>query len=350
MLPLAIAAAGMAACGGDDPASTGDGDGADTLDTTPPAAITDLRAESPTTTSIALVWTSPGDDDNTGTASEYDLRYSSSLITEQNWDAATQADGEPVPKPAGEVETFRVLSLESGTVFHFAMKASDEVPNTSELSNGATDSTDDEGVAPAAVSDLSAQAVDDVTVRLTWTSPGDDDNTGTASLYDIRYSTSRITEGNWDAAVQVDGERVPKTAGIPDTLLVSGLESATNYIFALKTADEVPNWSGISNLGAALAVGNNLWIFPDRVRQGRTATIVYRTPDTGTSKLHAHYRDEAEQWSRLVIQFNWPPGIHTREWDFQRSNNYHYYPFTFYTFKLYWNTVVVADAQAWLDP
>jgi len=334
--------AGVIACSDDSPTKTEEDNGPGP-DVTAPATVSDLVTASPTLTTISLVWTAPGDDGNTGTASEYDLRYSRSLITEQNWDAATQVAGEPAPKPAGELETVRVETLESGRTYYFALKTSDEVPNVSGLSNVASDSTEQETVAPVAVTDLSAESIDDGTFRLTWTAPGDDGGVGNASTYDVRYSTTRITDANWGSATPVDGEGTPNPPGTPDTLVVSGLEAGTNHFFAMKTADEVPNWSEISNLCPALAHGSNLWAFPDRVVQGNYLTIVYRTPDTGMSKLHAHYRNEVDQWARLVIEWNWPPGTHVMEWDFKRAGEYHDNPLNFYTLKLYWGVDGVAE-------
>jgi len=70
--------------------------GTGTSDTTPPNAITDLTTSNPTTTSITLTWTAPGDDNSIGTAASYDIRYSTSSITTSNWASATQATGEPI--------------------------------------------------------------------------------------------------------------------------------------------------------------------------------------------------------------------------------------------------------------
>ena len=80
-------------------------------------------AQDVTSNSVTLTWTSPGDDGNSGTASEYDIRYSTSLITAANWDAATQATGEPSPQPAGSSETFTVDNLQSSTTYYFAVRA-----------------------------------------------------------------------------------------------------------------------------------------------------------------------------------------------------------------------------------
>jgi len=110
-------------------------------DTTPPAAVTDLAAGDPTSSAITLTWTAPGDDGTTGTANLYDIRYSTSTITDVNWDSATQCTDEPAPQPAGSSETFTVTGLDANTTYYFALKTSDEVPNESPLSNVASNTT-----------------------------------------------------------------------------------------------------------------------------------------------------------------------------------------------------------------
>lgn len=97
-------------------------------------------------------------------------------------------------------------------------------------------------VAFAAVPDASNSVV------LTWTAPGDDANTGTASQYDIRYATNPITEGDFAQATAVVGEPGPLPAGTSQSMTVTGLTTSTTYYFALKSADEVPNWSAVSNI------------------------------------------------------------------------------------------------------
>jgi hypothetical protein len=94
------------------------------------------------------------------------------------------------------------------------------------------------------------------TITLQWTAPGDDSLTGTASQYDIRYSTAPITEANWGTAVQVSGEPTPKVSGSAETFTVIGLTPNTLYYFAIKTADEVPNWSAISNIAIISTLDN----------------------------------------------------------------------------------------------
>jgi hypothetical protein len=104
-------------------------------DTTPPSKITNLTTSNITETSADLSWTSPGDDANSGTAYQYDIRYSTSPITEDNWNQATQVTGEPTPQVAGTSQFFTLVGLSPSTTYYFAIKTSDEVPNWSELSN-----------------------------------------------------------------------------------------------------------------------------------------------------------------------------------------------------------------------
>ena len=125
-------------CGGDDGVGAND-DGGDTPDTTAPASVADLDTPlippSSPATIIPLTWTAPGDDGTVGTAAQYDIRYSSALITDANFNSATQAPNLLVPSAAGTSETFDVTGLTENTTYYFALKTADEVPNSSGLSN-----------------------------------------------------------------------------------------------------------------------------------------------------------------------------------------------------------------------
>lgn len=105
-------------------------------------------------------------------------------------------------------------------------------------------------VPPADISNLFTSGATANSINLSWTAPGDDGNSGTASSYDIRYSASPITGANWSSAIQVSGEPTPSVAGTSETMTISGLAAATQYYFAIKTSDEVPNESGLSNVAS----------------------------------------------------------------------------------------------------
>jgi FlgD Ig-like domain len=93
-----------------------------------------------------------------------------------------------------------------------------------------------------------AQGAGADSVRLTWTAVGDDSLTGTATVYDLRMSTSPISEAQWSAATSVAGVPTPLASGTLQTALVNGLTRGTTYYFAIKTGDDAGNWSGISNV------------------------------------------------------------------------------------------------------
>lgn len=115
---------------------------------------------------------------------------------------------------------------------------------------------EDDVIAPAAIEVLAVSESTSSSMTLTWTSPGDDGAaSGTAALYDLRYASSTITEENWADAVQVADEPDPEVAGTEQSKTVGDLSAATTYYFAMKTSDEVPNVSDLSNVisGTTLA-------------------------------------------------------------------------------------------------
>lgn len=90
-------------------------------------------------------------------------------------------------------------------------------------------------------------------VTLLWTAPGDDGMTGRAAQYDLRVSTASIagtdTLSWWNAATVVDVTgKVPAVPGAADSVVVPNLLVGSRYIAIIRAADEVPNWSGYSNV------------------------------------------------------------------------------------------------------
>lgn len=118
-------------------------------------------------------------------------------------------------------------------------------------------------IAPSVVSNLSASTPSDSEIFVSWTAPGDDGDSGTAESYDLRYSTANITSDNWDSATQVDGEPTPSPAGSVESKIVSGLLPNTTYYFAIKTSDEVPNESDISNVASVATEKRDIYISAD---------------------------------------------------------------------------------------
>ena len=116
---------------------------------------------------------------------------------------------------------------------------------------GATISCSEETVspdttAPISIRDLSVHTSSEG-LLLRWTAPGDDLLTGQATGYDIRYTIGSIAS-KWDSAPTIAfPSRSPSPAGSADSVLVPDLQPGTWQI-AMKSADEVPNWSALSNV------------------------------------------------------------------------------------------------------
>jgi hypothetical protein len=100
---------------------------------------------------------------------------------------------------------------------------------------------------PEAVSDLYVTLPCSDGGTISWTAPGDDGSSGTAAAYDLRYLTSNITEGNFASATPVSWTS-PLSGGSSESGSVTGLQPCRKHYFALKTGDEVQNWSAISNV------------------------------------------------------------------------------------------------------
>ena len=119
-------------------------------DYTPPAPVDDLVAAGLDSTTVRLTWTAPGNDGLTGTATQYDVRYSPAAITTaEEWDSATTVEGEPAPSVRGSNESFDVEGLIKGTTYHFALRTADAALNLSELSNDAVGTTASGNVPPS---------------------------------------------------------------------------------------------------------------------------------------------------------------------------------------------------------
>jgi parallel beta-helix repeat protein len=114
---------------------------------------------------------------------------------------------------------------------------------------------------PDPITDLGIMPCSANSCTISWTAPGDNHLQGRAATYDIRYSTAAIDASNWDSAVSVPSEPFPASSGTKQSMIILGLAGDTTYYFAIKTADEVPNWSGVSNIisGTTNASNDPVW-------------------------------------------------------------------------------------------
>lgn len=109
----------------------------------------------------------------------------------------------------------------------------------------------------AGAGNAQAQSPNDSVAVVSWEAVGDDGMSGRATRYELRYRTTAITGtdtlGWWNGATSLGGLPAPSNPGVTDSVVVRGLSPAASYYFMVRVADEVPNWSGFSNLVSVAA-------------------------------------------------------------------------------------------------
>lgn len=159
----------------------------------------------------------------------YDIRYSTSPIAGvADWDAALQVTGEPVPVAPNTLQQHQVTGLQANQLYYFAIKAADEAGNVGPmaLTSGTTSA---DAAAPDAVAGLAVVSTTATSITLTWTAPADDDGSK-VSFYDLRYSGSSVTGGEWNGATPVTGEPLPQAPGAFETMTFEILDGGSYHV------------------------------------------------------------------------------------------------------------------------
>lgn len=206
-------------------------------------------------------------------------------------------------------------SLAGKTVTGGRLNARKAVSSPFVLSDGCLSAS----CAPAAVTDLTVDpsSITGISMRLQWTSSGDDGTLGNSYLNDIRFSTAPIDSSNFANASLVFGEAAPAPPGSSDNFLVNGLSPNTTYYFAIRVADEVGNLSGIAvTSGTTLAVPWFVSVVEDTTGDiGFYSSLAY--DKSGSVPALGYSADgsvkfakwEGTGWSRQVVDTDSSSGI-----------------------------------------
>ncbi len=148
----------------------------------------------------------------------------------------------------------------------------------------------DDGIAPAPITDLSVTFTDATLAKLEWTATGSSDTEGRAFAYDVRISTTPITDGNFEAAEQVEGVSRPADSGTAESYLVRNLEPGTTYYFAIRATDAFNNISELSNVASTTteepaSIAVSVDSITDQVQVETTPSFTFTVSNNGSGQL-----------------------------------------------------------------
>lgn len=103
-------------------------------DSIPPAAINDLQVVYSESKGY-LIWTTPTDDGLNGRPFNYHFKYSATTIDNNLWNQYPDIPFNKSIKQAGEIDTLQIPFLGSDSIYHIAVKSSDDFGNISTISN-----------------------------------------------------------------------------------------------------------------------------------------------------------------------------------------------------------------------
>src|SRR6267154_566287 len=263
--------------------------------------------------SVALAWTAPGDDGNTGTASSYEMRYSENAVgadTSAWWAAATSVGTMPPPLRAGTRESFIVAGLPAATTLYFAIRASDEVPNVSGFSNLARKQTGSGTVTLATPGNFSATVTPGM-VLLTWDSVPTGGQELGYRLY--RRATSET------ASTLLDTLPITATAW-NDSSAAAGL----SYDFSLatydNTAEGTPASLGVTIPGTAALDATVVHGYPNPARD--QVTFRLNVDSTSDQRTRVTVFDLTGHKICLLADEAFSPGQHAISWSCHSDAGY----------------------------
>ncbi len=175
-----------------------------------------------------------------GSAKDYETQTTTSPSANQSVERRAKGGLSPLPGLPGEF---------LGNAYDTNNNNADFVVRTTPDPQNSSSSPEPDTIPPAAVTDLTASSEISGTIKLTWSAPGDDSSAGSlpvGSMFKVQHST--FTEVLWSTAnAQVTISTSNVTPGSLSTYLLSNLTTGGTYYICLWTADEVLNWSEISN-------------------------------------------------------------------------------------------------------
>ncbi|HBA60975.1 MAG TPA: hypothetical protein DCZ92_09180, partial [Elusimicrobia bacterium] len=283
-------------------------------DTVPPSALASLSAAPAAGQAgegdIVARWNAPGDDDLTGSASYYLIRYKtgSAFADQADFDSASVYVSTLAPRTGGLPEALTMSGFTAGATYYIAVEAVDKAGNAGPLSNLTSSYAGVDLTPPGAITDLAAAMADfQGQVALTWTAPGEGvkgvTDAGTAASYIVRYYAGLITSGNFSlpAVSSYTQSWQPLAYGQMENRVIDGLTPGATYSIAIKAVDEAGNTGAISNVPTSSATPAGAAAGMIVYGAGASNTPVYRnwTPDTWGAQTGSLATGATLRWSVL---------------------------------------------------
>ena len=272
--------------------------------------------------SVSLTWTAPGDDGTSGTASSYEIRFSTNPVAARDtaswWASATSVGTLPAPHRAGTRESFVVVGLAPSTTYYFGLRTSDEVPNVSGYSNIAVKTTTTAPITLATPGHLKADLQSDG-VLLTW----DAIPTGGAELgYHLYRKTTAQTSPSRLATLPVT------TVSYTDSTAAAG----AGYDFSLATYDDAGDGmaaivhASVPDGTSAVSAGEVVHGYPNPARDQVTFRLNVDASSSSSEHTRVTVFDLTGHKICALADQEFTPGPHTISWACRSDAGYHVAP------------------------
>jgi hypothetical protein len=241
---------------------------------------------------LALQWTAPGDDGTTGRVDHYEVRMSTTPITDANWSSAVVIDGAPSPLASGQHQSLVVRGLSRDTTYFFAVKAVDDASNVSPLSNVVGWDWVYDTAPPAAPTGLAAMRDEGTHARVRWSPNAEPDLNG--------YTVYRRTNEN-DPFEALNSTPITGTEYV-DTTIPAGTTQVWYQVTARDQAGNESARSATAGLSLVQASGQFTLhaAYPNPSRASEPTNIPIDIPQAGAGNAQLHVYDKVYRLVRVL--------------------------------------------------
>lgn len=215
-----------------------------------------VKEESSSETSVTLTWTVPPAVSGDGKCDKYDLRISTEEMTVETFERFPETiDDEPEPGEEGSKQTYLLAGLEPGVTYWAGLRVYDDKGWSLPTIISFETLTDRD---PPSTITLAASPAAGGGIALAFLAPCEDSQdpgSGAASAYELKYSTSSFTAGDWadPGLIVVAVPGLPLAPGTAEEVVLPGLGAGT-YHFGIRSRDERSNPSAVSNIAVGVVV------------------------------------------------------------------------------------------------